>query len=71
MNDINIAKIDPYIIDIMNGKYKNVEFSLFKPDGTRVQCYGAYLISDNGFLETSFFIESIKARFSQNEIFWS
>ena len=55
----------------MAGKYKDVEFSLLKPDGTRVKCYGAYLISDNGFLQSSVFIDPFKARFSQAEIFWS
>ena len=63
LNDINIAKIDPFIIDLMAGKYKNVEFTLLKPDGTRVQCFGAYLISDNGFIQTSVFIDPFKARF--------
>ena len=71
LNDINIAKIDPYIIDLMEGKFQHVEFTLLKPDGTRVQCYGAYLISDNGFLQNSVFIDPFKARYSQSEIFWS
>ena len=55
----------------MAGKYRFVEFFLLKPDGTRVQCYGGYLISDNGFIQTSVFIDPIKARFGQAEIFWS
>jgi hypothetical protein len=71
MNDINIAKVDPYILDILGGKFKNVEFSLLKADGTRTQCHGSYLISDNGFLNASYFIDPYKARYSQSEIFWS
>ena len=71
LNDINIAKIDHFILDLMAGKYRTVEFFLLKADGTRVQCFGAYLISDNGFLQTSVFIDPIKARFGQKEIFWS
>ena len=61
LNDINIAKIDPFILDLMSGKYLTVEFTLLKEDGRRVQCFGAYLISDNGFLQTSVFIDPIKA----------
>ena len=71
LNDINIAKIDPFILDLMEGKYLPVEFTLLKEDGTRAQCYGAYLISDNGFLQTSIFMDPIKARFGEKEIFWS
>ena len=55
----------------MDGKYLPVEFTLLKEDGSRVQCFGAYLISDNGFLQTSIFIDPIKARFGEKEIFWS
>jgi hypothetical protein len=69
LNDINIAKIDPFIIDLMAGKYINVEFYLLKPDGTRAQCFGAHLISDNGFIQTSVFIDPIKTRFGQKDIF--
>jgi hypothetical protein len=59
LNDINIAKIDPFILDILGGKETKVEFTLIKADGTRTQCYGAYLISDNGYLQTSVFIDPI------------
>ena len=30
LNDINIVKIDPFIIDLVAGKYKDVEFSILK-----------------------------------------
>ena len=71
LNDINICKIDPFIMDILSGKHLATEFTLLKADGTRVACYGTYLISDNGFIETSIFIDPIKARFGQKEIFFS
>ena len=58
-------------MDILSGKHLATEFTLLKADGTRVACYGTYLISDNGFIETSIFIDPIKARFGQKEIFFS
>ena len=71
MNDINIANMDPFMIALREGKFAQVEFTLLKEDGTRVPCYGTYLISDNGFFTSSVLMDPPKNRYSENQILWA
>ncbi len=47
-------------ISLREGKFAQVEFTLLKEDGTRVPCYGTYLISDNGFYTSSVLMDPPK-----------
>jgi hypothetical protein len=50
-NDKHIVELDPNVRQIMQGWYKMVEWCYFHHDGTVATDVGAYLISDNGYLQ--------------------
>jgi hypothetical protein len=62
MNDINIANMDPFMISLRSGDFKDMKFWMILPDGTRVLCHGVFLISDNGFFQSSVLMDPPKNR---------
>ena len=71
MNDINISNMDPLMISLRGGAFKEVSFYLILSDGTRLKCYGTYFISDNGFFESFYLMDPPKNRNTQNQVLWS
>ena len=71
MNDINIANMDPMMLSLRAGDYQNHQFWMILEDGTRILCHGTYLISDNGFFESSVIMDPPKNRYTENQVLWS
>ena len=71
LNDINVANVDPFMVSLRHGSFKSVEFYLILSDGTRLKCYGSYLISDNGFFTSSVLMDPPKNRFNEAHVLWA
>ena len=68
MNDINIANADPYLIDFLSGVNNDISFDLLNADGTKRRCFGAFLISDNGFVTSPRLIDPMKNRYNEEQV---
>ena len=71
MNDINIANADPYLIDLLAGFHNDIPFYILNSDGTKQKCFGAFLISDNGFVTSPRLIDPMKNRYNEEQVLWS
>ena len=56
-NDHQISGDDKYPVALSRGDYENVEFELYKEDGSLVKCRGGYLICDGGMPKDACFID--------------
>lgn len=70
-NDKQITNNDSYPIEIMQGKYKNVEFNLRNSKGEIVRVKGGYLLVDGGYQKFSCFIDPMHTRFTKDTVLWS
>jgi hypothetical protein len=71
MNDINITNVDPFMQELIAGKYQDIGYDILNNDGTKSRCYGAFLISDNGFVTSPTLIDPMKNRYNEDQVFWS
>jgi hypothetical protein len=71
VNDINMAHNDFYPLEIMRGSLSDVDYFLFKEDGTLQRCKGAYLIVDGGLPKVATFVNPMHERMSYNAVLWS
>ncbi len=71
MNDINITNVDPFMQELIAGKYQDIGYDILNNDGTESRCYGAFLISDNGFVTSPTLIDPMKNRKNEDQFFWS
>jgi hypothetical protein len=56
-NDLQICGDDKYPVALSRGDYENVEFELYKDNGTLVKCKGGYVICDGGMPKDACFID--------------
>ena len=71
-NDNTIVKIDEFLQRMKNKQIlHDVEFELFRKDGTSFKVLGAYLITDNGYARWRMMQCPIKSGFNIFEMMWS
>jgi Plant transposon protein len=72
-NDKTIVKTDEFLQAIRNKEilYDDVEFVLYREDGSSFTVKGAYLISDNGYAKWRMLQAPIKSSSSLDEMKWS
>ena len=70
-NDKSVAMNDPFIRDLIGGKYKDCEFQLLKENGDMEIWKGLYLVTDGGFFNYSVFVNPYTTRFSRDYLLWS
>ena len=70
-NDITISKNDECVRKIVAGSLADVEYILYDEDGVPHVCTGAYMLSDNGYLNQSVFMCPWKTPSSRQQLLWS
>jgi hypothetical protein len=71
-NDKTIVKTDEFLQKIKNKEIlHDVEFQLFRQDGTSFLVLGAYLLTDNGYARWRMMQCPIKSSFNISELMWS
>lgn len=71
-NDKTIVKTDMFVQQMKEKEIlHDVEFTLFRKDGTSFTARGAYLITDNGYARWRMMQCPIKSSFTMDELMWS
>ena len=70
-NDMTLARNDAYPKKFANGGFENIRFEIFVAVGVVLICYGAYLITDSGYLKTNCFICPMSNRVERPSVIFS
>jgi hypothetical protein len=70
-NDLQICADDDYPVKITQGLYRDVEYDLYRADGSVQRCRGAYIICDGGMPKHACFMDPMHHRSSRNEVLFS
>jgi hypothetical protein len=69
--DPTVAAADPYVSSILEGQYRDVEYSLYDLEGDFTTVRGGYLIADNGYPNSWMYAKPQKHRFDPKGVYWS
>ena len=69
-NDKMIVKNVKETLEMINGKYENVTFTLYDENGQPIYCRGAYLIADAGFLQIACLVDPTRDSWDFQTIRW-
>ena len=70
-NDLQICADDDFPIALAAGEYENVEYQLYRQDGTVMNCRGGFLICDGGMPKLACFMDPQHYRSSRPEVMFS
>ena len=57
-------------LEMINGKYENVTFTLYDENGQPIYCRGAYLIADAGFLQIACLVDPTRDSWDFQPVRW-
>ena len=70
-NDMTLARNDIYPRMFANGSFGNIRFEILTSPGVVVKCYGAYLITDTGYLKQNCVICPMSNRVDRQAVIFS
>jgi hypothetical protein len=70
-NDMTLARNDWYPKKFSNGGFENIRFEIFVARGVVLVCYGAYLITDTGYLKQNCFVCPMSNRVDRPAVIFS